>query len=272
MIKRICTFYFTGTDTTKKVVEGLADEISKNLNVEDIFHYNFTKPEMRKSMPEFGEGDLVIAGVPTIAGRVPNLLLPYLKTINGNGALGVAIGMYGNRNVDDCLMELKELMKDGGINVIAGGAFIGEHSFSTVLAANRPDKKDMEKVIAFGKEISAKIKKEDFSEAEVCGEWPLRKYYTPRDRHGNGIDIRKVKPKTDPDKCVNCKECVAMCPLGSIDFDDVSKITGICMKCCACIKKCPQDAKYFDDEGYLYHMHELEDLYAGTRREPEYFL
>ena len=271
MINRICTFYFTGTDTTKRVVQSIANEVAERLNVKEIFDYNFTTPASREETPEFKEGDLIIAGVPTIAGRVPNLLLPYLKKINGNGALGVAIGLYGNRNIDDCLVELRDLMSSGGINVIAGGAFVGEHSFSQILAKNRPDNKDMEIVSEFSKKIAEKIEREDFSNPEMVGEVPYRPYYTPRDRHGKGIDIRKVKPKTDMEKCIDCKLCAELCPMGAIDFDDVSKVPGICMKCCACIKKCPTDAKFFDDEGYLYHAHELEDLYE-RRAEPVYFV
>ena len=271
MINRICTFYFTGTDTTKTVVQTLAQEIAKNLEIDDIFDYNFTTPEAREEMPIFSEGDLVITGVPTIAGRVPNLLLPYLGKIEGNGALGVPIGLFGNRNIDDCLVELRDLMKNGGMKIIAGGAFVGEHSFSEILAKGRPDNKDIEIIKEFGKKIAEKIKNEDISEPEMVGEVPYRKYYTPRDRHGNGIDIRKVKPKTDMDKCIDCKLCAELCPMGAIDFDDVSQTPGICMKCCACIKKCPTDAKYFDDEGYLYHAHELEDLYE-RRAEVEYFV
>jgi ferredoxin len=60
--------------------------------------------------------------------------------------------------------------------------------------------------------------------------------------------------------------------MGSIDSEDVSKMTGICIKCCACIKKCPVGAKYVDDKNYLWHKHELEVQFAGTRREPECFV
>ena len=58
--------------------------------------------------------------------------------------------------------------------------------------------------------------------------------------------------------------------MGSIDPDDVTHYTGICIKCCACVKKCPVGAKYYDDEGYLYHQHELEEMYQ-RRAEPEVF-
>ena len=96
----------------------------------------------------------------------------------------------------------------------------------------------------------------------VAGQEPIRPYYTPRDRHGAPINILKVKPKTDMTLCGGCGLCAARCPMGSIDPADVSQVPGICIKCCACVKGCPSGAKYFDDPGYLYHQHELEDIYS----------
>ncbi|MBQ6685016.1 MAG: 4Fe-4S binding protein, partial [Firmicutes bacterium] len=88
-------------------------------------------------------------------------------------------------------------------------------------------------------------------------------------RHGNPIDIRKVKPLTG-DNCNGCGLCAEICPMGSIDPKDVRQFTGICIKCGACIKKCPQGAKYYEDPGYLYHKTELEEMYT-RRAEPEVF-
>lgn len=272
MYKKIVEFYFTGTDTTKKVVDRIAKNLSKFLGIENIEEINFTDPKIRKSAAVFTKDELVIAGVPTIAGRVPNLLLPYLNKIEGGGSTAISVALYGNRNVDDCLMELTKILEEKKLKVIAAGEFIGEHSFSKILAANRPDEKDMKIVDEFSKKIAKKIEKEDFSTPEVPGEWPLRFYYTPRDRYGTKIDFVKIKPKTDMNKCIDCKICAKICPLGSINYENVEEIPGKCMKCCACIKKCPTEAKYFDDKGYIYHMHELEDMYAQIRREPKYYL
>jgi NAD-dependent dihydropyrimidine dehydrogenase PreA subunit len=105
----------------------------------------------------------------------------------------------------------------------------------------------------------------------VKGNRPYRAYYRPKDPDGNPVNILKVTPKTNSD-CIDCRLCAEICPMGSIDSDDVSNITGICIKCCACIKKCPVGAKYFDDEHYLRHKRELEEAYTATRREPEYFV
>jgi hypothetical protein len=55
--------------------------------------------------------------------------------------------MYGNREFEDALRELKDLAVEAGLKPIAGGAFIGEHSFADSkfpLARRRPDQKDFE--------------------------------------------------------------------------------------------------------------------------------
>ena len=274
MIKKVWGMYFTGTGTTEKVVTHIGKKIAEKLGVE-YEDYDFTLPKVRKVEKSFTEEDLVVFGTPVIAGRVPNLLLKYLDTLKGNGALAVPVVLYGNRNFDDALIELRNILKNKGMKPIAGGAFIGEHSFSKILGAGRPDTKDMEIASTFAENIFEKVTGKDFDPEkliEVKGETPIRFYYQPRDSKGNSIDIRKVKPKTNMELCNKCGLCASICPLGSINPEDPSDVFGICMKCCACVKRCPNGAKYYDDENYLYHQHELEAQYASTRREPELFL
>jgi len=43
-----------------------------------------------------------------------------------NGALAIPVVVYGNRNYDDALIELKDILEFNGFKVIAGGAFIGQ--------------------------------------------------------------------------------------------------------------------------------------------------
>ncbi|MGH4049855.1 MAG: EFR1 family ferrodoxin [Clostridium sp.] len=272
MNKKINTVVFSPTGTTKKVVTGLSDTILKNLNVEKVLkNINFTLPDSRKKSVCFTDKDIVIVGVPVYAGRVPNILLKYLNTLKGNGALAIAVVVYGNRNYDDALIELRDILNFNGFTVIAGGAFIGEHSFSKILAKNRPDEKDMDIVSDFGNEICKKLMIQDnLCTVDVKGNTPYRNYYMPKDNNGNIADIRRVTPKTNSN-CINCKVCVNVCPMGSIDSDDVSKLNGICIKCGACIKACPTGAKYYDSVDYLRHKNELE-INFEKRRKPELFI
>ena len=274
-IQTIHTVYFSGTGTTKKVVSALAQTMAQALSV-PVEEHCFNLPKAREQELAFGPADLVIAGVPVYAGRVPNLLLPYIKEkVKGDHTPAVAVVLYGNRNYDDGLMELRNVLTDNGFLPFAAGAFVGEHSFSTILGAGRPDGDDMALVDQLAKGALEKLAGEELGQIPVAvnGCDPIRPYYTPRDRHGEPIkDFLKAKPVTDPDKCVRCGLCARICPMGSIDPSDVSQVTGKCIKCCACVKGCPKGAKYFDHEGYLYHQHELEDQYAGRRAPSKIFL
>ncbi len=260
--KKVWAVYFSATDTTKKIVLTIADEAARLLGAERE-DYDFTPPGMRENGFAAGKDDLVIFGTPVYAGRVPNVLLKYLATIQGNGALAVPVVLFGNRNFDDGLIELRDILENTGFHTVAAAAFVGEHSFSKTLAAGRPDADDMKEALAFAGKIAEKVKGLPEGEApapvEVEGvPHPYRGYYQPRDRKGVSIDIRMVK------SLVSDAFCADVCPMGSISHENVREYTGICIKCGACIKKCPKQARYYEDEGYLYHQHELEEGY--TRR------
>lgn len=274
-LEKIWAVYFSGTGTTRRTVERIAGGIASRLNLlaESV---DFSRPAVRQETLRFGEKDLVVFGTPVYAGRVPNVLLPFLQErIVGGGALAVPVVLFGNRNYDDALIELRNILAADGMHPIAAGAFVGEHSFSRVLGADRPNAEDealMDEFAARVAELAAGLDAAPVKSAAVRGQEPLRPYYTPRDRAGNPINILKVKPKTDLSRCGGCGLCADLCPMGSIDPADVSAVRGICIKCCACVKGCPTGAKFFDDAGYLYHQHELEAQYARPAENEVFYL
>ena len=271
--KKVLAVYFSATGTTQKIVTKIADELAQVALISSE-SLDFTQLSARETPLRFSPGDIVIFGMPVIAGRVPNVLLNYLDTMEGNNAATVPVVLYGNRNYDDALIELRDILEKRGFHPIAAAAFIGEHSFSAILAKGRPDSADLQ----IAKEFAFKTAKKaqslstyNDSLIRVDGTpFPYRGYYKPQDRYGNPIDIRKVKPLTNSD-CNNCMICAEVCPMGSINPDNVKEVPGICIKCCACLKKCPQNAKYFDNEDFLYHKQELEDTWT-RRAKPQVFL
>ena len=265
---KVWSVYFSATGTTEKIVKKVAGTVAAKLEAEtDVF--DFTLPAARTGVPAFSEDDVVVFGVPVYAGRVPNVLIKYIASFVGGGAAAVPVVLYGNRNYDDGLIELRNTLESCGFKTVSAAAFIGEHSFSKTLAAGRPDSTDMALAEEFAEKTAEKLKGEWQNPVFVKGSDPIRPYYQPRDRQGNPVNILKVKPKTN-EKCVKCKLCAKSCPMGSISFDDPSAVEGICIKCGACVKKCPMGAKYYDDAGYLYHKTELELGYE-RRAEPELF-
>ena len=274
-LEKIWAVYFSGTGTTRRTAERIAGGIASRLNL-PAESVDFSRPAVRQETLGFGEKDLVVFGTPVYAGRVPNVLLPFLRErIVGGGALAVPVVLFGNRNYDDALIELRNILAADGMYPIAAGAFVGEHSFSRVLGANRPNAEDealMDEFAARVAELAAGLDAAPVKSVAVRGQEPLRPYYTPRDRAGNPINILKVKPKTDLSRCGGCGLCADLCPMGSIDPADVSAVRGICIKCCACVKGCPTGAKFFDDAGYLYHQHELEAQYARPAENEVFYI
>lgn len=274
-LEKIWAVYFSGTGTTRRTVERIAGGIASRLNL-PAESVDFSRPAVRQETLGFGEKDLVVFGTPVYAGRVPNVLLPFLQErIVGGGALAVPVVLFGNRNYDDALIELRNILTADGMHPIAAGAFVGEHSFSRVLGADRPNAEDealMDEFAARVAELAAGLDAAPVKSVAVRGQEPLRPYYTPRDRAGNPINILKVKPKTDLSRCGGCGLCADLCPMGSIDPAGVSAVRGICIKCCACVKGCPTGAKFFDDAGYLYHQHELEAQYARPAENEVFYI
>ncbi len=273
-VKRVWAVYFSATGTTERVVTRIADGIAGELGVPRE-RCDFTLPGARQSALSFSVDDVVVFGTPVYAARVPNVLLKYVETVRGNGALSVPVVLFGNRNYDDALIELRDILEKGGLRTVAAAAFVGEHSFSYVLAGGRPDEADMSVADDFARQVVAKVKTindgQSLAPVNVKGvPFPYRDYFRPRDTQGNPIDLRKVKPVTGA-ACTDCKLCAEVCPMGSISYDNVREYTGICIRCGACVKKCPQHARYYDDAAYLHHQRELEE--GLTRRaEPELFV
>lgn len=272
-IKEVWTIYFSPTGTTEKIAKAMGEGLSHSLDA-PLKAYDFTLPKMRENFPALGPDSLVVFAMPTYAGKLPNLMLPYLDTMEGEGALAVAMVTFGNRNFDNSLAELWKILDSKGFTPFAGGAFAAEHSFSYTLGAGRPDGEDLQEVSRFSKALGESVKASALEElaagrAEISGDGDAP-YYQPRDRKGVFIDIRKVKPKTLK-SCIRCGLCADQCPMGAIDKEDFSLISGICIKCGACVKKCPVKAKFFDDPGFIYHKEELEAMYGGERQKNRLF-
>lgn len=243
-------YYFSPTGTTKNIVEIIASTI----DIDAEFH-NITKPGDRATEPEFTPEDLIIFGVPVYAGRVPNVLKTYLSKISGGGARGVAIVVYGNRHYDDALIELTDILTDCGITVVAAGAFIGQHSFSEILAKGRPDQSDIAIAKAFAEDIKNTTPK---TPVAPSGNRPYRSYYKPRDENGETVNFKDIRP-VKAANCIHCGHCETLCP-----------VEGICIKCCACVKECPVGARIFIDQRFVAHKIELEEQFS-ERKEPEYW-
>ncbi|MBE7008508.1 MAG: ferredoxin family protein [Ruminococcaceae bacterium] len=269
-IHKVYALYFSPAGTTRRMVTTLANALAESFGV-SLETVDITLPAAREGMQAFADGDLVVCGSPTYAGKLPNKLLPYWKErVKGNGALAVALVTFGNRAFDNSLAELCACLADDGFHTVGAGAFACRHVFSETLAEGRPDADDFAELAKLGAAVATRVAKANELPAPpaVPGD-AAAPYYTPLGMDGAPKNFLKAKPKTS-DACVQCGVCAALCPMGSIDPNDVSNVTGVCIKCHACVRECPMGAKFFDDEAFLSHKAMLEHNYE-RRAKDEWF-
>ena len=269
-IDNIWVSYFSPTGTTKKITGRISEQLAARME-KPVSQLDFTLPKSRESAQKYQPADLVVFGVPVYAGRIPNVLLKYLDTLEGGGALAVPVVVFGNRNYDEALKELYRILAAHNFRPVAAAAFVSAHSFSYVLGSGRPDDADFKAADDFANRLADKLISGDCTfDFDQEDNEPLKGYYQPQDRNGNPIDIRKVRPKTN-EWCTGCGICAKNCPMGAIDSKNHDNHLNICIKCGSCYKKCPAQARYFDDKNYLFHKTELEEVYT-RRAEPSLFL
>jgi len=203
------------------------------------------------------------------AGRVANEAAIRLSQLKANKTPAAIVVLYGNRAYEDALLELKDLTVKAGFIPVAGGAFIGEHSYAnetTPIAYGRPDAADLEKAKEFGTLIRAKMKDINISgeipALQVPGNFP---YKERRQRP-------KISPTTKEDLCTLCGTCASVCPTGSIEVNNtVETDPNGCIFCCACIKNCPVQARVNEAPPILETAERLSKNFR-ERKEPEIYV
>ena len=203
--------YFSPTQTTKRVIEGIV----QGIQADQVEHLDLTPPESRTQKFKELHDELAIVGAPVYGGRIPMDAAYRLRRLKGNGTLAVVVVVYGNRAYEDALLELRDLVVKVGFIPVAGGAFLGEHSFSTEampIAHGRPDAEDLRKAAEFGELIRAKMRDihmlDEISPLHVPGNLPYKEQTkSPR-----------IPPITLENLCTKCEKCATVCPTAALSL------------------------------------------------------
>lgn len=231
---KINLVYFSATGTTKRIMSAIAE----GMGVEDVNLYNITwdAPQHVSVLPD----EVTLFAVPVYSGRIPQTVVENINCFSGNGGAAIIVCVYGNRDFDDALLELRDLVVKNNFYVISASAFVAQHSIFPQVGQGRPDAGDLDKAREFGaKSLEVLNGAAHRNELSVKGNCPYRE-----------IASIPLKPKTRR-TCNSCGLCVKQCPVQAIDANDSRKIDKHkCLSCAHCIAICPKHAKHFG--GLLY--------------------
>ena len=249
--------YFSPSGTTRAIVNEITKYFSRKKEVYDLLK-NPLKEEIT-----FGKEDFLVVGTPVYAGRIPSVCAEMLSKIKGDNTPVIAVVVYGNREYEDSLLELKTILEENGFIVISAGAFISQHSIFPGVGYLRPDVKDKQEARKFA--------------IESC-----KKFEAVSDITGMSIEVKGNFPYKEPGKiplgllveknCKKCGLCADICPVKAISRDHPGKIDrDLCIMCTACFHVCPLNCRKF--HGFRYALAgKIFEKKFSQRKRPEVFL
>ena len=243
MFKEVSLVYFSSTKTTHRTVRAFGRGLAKAFDI-PVQEYDFTLPNARSRKLHFASDQLVVVGSPVYGGVMPLLVREYLaQYVTGEKTACVLAAIYGNRNFDDCLVEMQDLMEENGFVVTAAAACFGEHSYSTAIDSCRPNAQDLALAEEFGKQVAQKLSASP-TVPTLAQTLPGSRPY--RERKPSA----PMAPQTT-NGCIRCGMCVNNCPVGAIDRNDPTKVdASLCLRCLSCVRLCPLGSKAFTDPGF----------------------
>lgn len=261
--------YFSPTGGTRRIVEWIGQGLRASLPDEPrIASHDLLSqpPQHNRVLPS---DSLLVVGMPVYGGRIPPYCLPLLRRFKSRNAPALAVAVYGNRDYDDALLELRNTLGGSGFVVTGAAAFIARHSVFPRVAADRPDAADQRMAEEFAQLCAERLAGLDALSRNlkitVRGTAPYK-------------ELKPGGPRPDVEgaKCVRCGACVNICPVRALSMGaetdaPVARDTDLCMGCAACIQVCPAGAQGWRGPQYDAMSAVFSEKYAA-RREPELFV
>lgn len=253
----ICRAYFSPHGTTKAIMEDIVSSFHGIQLICDLMKDN------DHDKVKLSSQDILLAGIPVYAGRIPKICRKRLLQFQGDKTPAIIFVNYGNRDYEDALLELKDILTKQGFKVIIAAAFVSEHAIFPSVAHDRPneeDKKRIQEFTSIAKMILANLSENYTTTLAVPGNSPYKKA-------GKVPLIPSVS-----DACTACGTCAKVCPSKAISLKHPQKTNRWkCIACTACIYVCPNHARSFQGKLYEQAKDSFENKYQAVKK-PEIFM
>lgn len=263
---RVAIVVFSPSGNTLKVAKMLKENLlGKDNNVQivdctrakDIFKYRSFNQYLKHHVKEH---DILCIGSPVYAHHLHYNVQDLIKSLpppgNGWGQFTIPFVTYGGINSGVALQEAGNLLKKTGRIPIAGMKINSQHSLTKLpqITTKVNDGMPGEEINHLIEELNGIILNgqgyEDVSKSfcyqKLIGRIKAKIIFREK------LWQKHLYPKLviDPEKCIHCGKCAAICPVQRIEMIDkaptISKENPGCIHCGSCVSHCPTDAITFD--------------------------
>ena len=223
MLKAVDFYYFSPTGGTEKAGRAIASAVAETVNAINLSDKAVRNPS----------SDVIVVAAPVFSGRIPAIVADKMATLNGEGKKAITAVVYGVRASEDALLELNNIMKSSGFEVIASAALVAQHSIVPEVGAGRPDQADIEEIQQFAKNVLNAIEEGKTGTVTVPGNYPYKEV-----KKGSATPVSLAN-------CNGCGHCASVCPTEAVTIADKEVLTDAdkCIMCMTCVAKCPAQSR-----------------------------
>ncbi len=242
--------YFSPAGTTRKVAEQIQQALQKEQIAAELNDLSVHGATLASHLKKAAQPFVLWLGSPVYCDHALPPVLEQLATLPANlQGYSVPYAVWGGVCSGLALQEMAEILVQKHLPPLAGAKIMAEHcstwDATKQWEAGRPDAKDLALVDELVGKVVAQLKsgtvqaldlqKLNYLSAAQQAESALKSL--PKAKTAMGT------PKADEAKCVQCGECVQVCPTGAMSLQPWPTVAAeLCILCSQCVRTCPEDA------------------------------
>lgn len=259
-MERLALAYFSPTFGTKRLLACAAAGVSPGDDGGARIDLSLVSERQRPiTLPR---GYIALLGARTHGGRLPAVEPALFMNMRGNRTPAMLLVSYGGLGYGDTLAEMRGIARENGFVVVAAAAFPARHAASGAAASGRPDERDCQNAVLFGRRVREKLADGNPREPYIPGEC------APRE-----AGARAYPAPTADSACTRCDACWHVCPVEAIPpHAPHTTREEKCCACMACVMRCPVGARAVRGDAFAARTAALAKTLAGKTPEPDFFL
>lgn len=247
---KVGILYFSGTGNTWYVAKSI--KVALEAKAVEVLCHSIEEGEVNtieKIESLIEKVDKVIVGYPIYGSVAPKIMASFLENMPSADDKSISVFTTVALASGDGPLVYKPLLESKGYTFESGQEFITSNNFNVPIFADVLKNGDEKKII--NKNAKASRKAIRFAEALISnesivqGDHLIGKFLGNTQRKHVVQLIKQVNESiyVKKDRCVGCKRCEVICPVGNIEMiDDIASIEDQCIACMRCYHFCPTKA------------------------------